>query len=88
MSSLADNPDYHLTLRQADQGRGDFAAILDELDFVKVAAREAADPRLFLSDFTHCHGQRLGTDRRDRTAVVMRTVAISCGWQRQRGPNT
>ena len=28
-------PKYRLTLRQADQAREDFAAILDELDFVK-----------------------------------------------------
>jgi hypothetical protein len=35
MPSPANDPGYHLTLRQADQARGDFAAILDELDFVK-----------------------------------------------------
>ena len=35
MPSPASDPQYHLTLRQADQARGDFAAILDELDFVK-----------------------------------------------------
>jgi len=28
-------PEYRLTLRQADQAREDFAAIVDELDFVK-----------------------------------------------------
>jgi hypothetical protein len=35
MSDLADSPDYPLTLRQADQARADFTALLDELDFVK-----------------------------------------------------
>ncbi len=35
MPSPASDPQYHLTLRQADQARGDFAAILSELDFVK-----------------------------------------------------
>jgi hypothetical protein len=33
--SLANDPEYRLTLRQADQAREDFAAILDELNFVK-----------------------------------------------------
>jgi hypothetical protein len=32
---MRDDPEQHLTLRQADQARSDFAAILDELDFVK-----------------------------------------------------
>jgi hypothetical protein len=36
MPDLADDPEYRLTLRQADQVRSDFAAILDELDFVKL----------------------------------------------------
>ena len=35
MPDLADDPEYRLTLRQADQAREDFAIILDELDFVK-----------------------------------------------------
>ena len=35
MPELADDPEYRLTLRQADQARNDFATILDELDFVK-----------------------------------------------------
>ena len=35
MPRPANDPEYHLTLRQADQARGDFAAILDELDFLK-----------------------------------------------------
>jgi hypothetical protein len=35
MPDLANDPKYRLTLRQADQAREDFAAILDELDFVK-----------------------------------------------------
>ena len=29
-------PEYRLTLRQADQAREDFSAILDELDFLKM----------------------------------------------------
>ena len=33
--TLADNPEDRLTLRAADQGREDFAAIRAELDFVK-----------------------------------------------------
>ena len=35
MPDLIDDPEYRLTLRQADQAREDFAAILDELEFVK-----------------------------------------------------
>jgi hypothetical protein len=35
MPDLADDPEYRLTRRQADQARNDFAMILDELDFVK-----------------------------------------------------
>jgi hypothetical protein len=35
MPDLANDPEFRLTLRQADQAREDFAAILDELDFVK-----------------------------------------------------
>jgi hypothetical protein len=35
MPSPADHPEHNLTLRQADQARGDFAAILDELDVLK-----------------------------------------------------
>lgn len=34
MPDLAPDPDCPLALRQADEARGDFAAILDELDFV------------------------------------------------------
>ena len=36
MFDLANDPEYRLRLRQADQAREDFAAILDELDFVKL----------------------------------------------------
>jgi hypothetical protein len=36
MPSPADDPEYRLTLRQANQARGDFYAIADELDFVKL----------------------------------------------------
>jgi hypothetical protein len=35
MPDLADDPEYRLTRRQADQARNDFATILDELDFVQ-----------------------------------------------------
>ena len=35
MPSPANDPEYNLTLRQADQARGDFGTLLDELDFVK-----------------------------------------------------
>ena len=35
MPELANDHEYRLTLRQADQAREDFAAILDELEFVK-----------------------------------------------------
>ena len=35
MPSPANAPEYNLTLRQADQARGDFGTLLDELDFVK-----------------------------------------------------
>ena len=34
MPSPADSPEYHLTLRQADQARADFAAIESDLQFV------------------------------------------------------
>jgi hypothetical protein len=33
--ALSDEPERRLTLRQADQAREDFAAILDELDNLK-----------------------------------------------------
>jgi len=36
MPDLADDPEYRLTRRQADQAREDFALILDELDFLKM----------------------------------------------------
>jgi hypothetical protein len=36
MPDLADDPEYRLTLRQADQAREDFAILLDELDFLKM----------------------------------------------------
>lgn len=32
---LGDDPERRLTLRQADQARADFAAITDDLDFIK-----------------------------------------------------
>jgi hypothetical protein len=35
MPSPVDDPEYNLTLRQADRAREDFSAILDELDLVK-----------------------------------------------------
>jgi hypothetical protein len=35
LPDLAGDPEYRLTLRQADQAREHFAAILGELDFVK-----------------------------------------------------
>ena len=35
MPSPANDPEYNLTLRQADQARGDIGTLLDELDFVK-----------------------------------------------------
>src|SRR5215469_639764 len=38
MPNLADDPEYRLTLRQADQAREDFGAILDELDFLRMCA--------------------------------------------------
>jgi hypothetical protein len=34
-STIASDPERRLTLRHADQAREDFAALLDELDFVK-----------------------------------------------------
>ena len=36
MPHLTDDPEYRLTLRQADQAREDFATLLDELDFLKM----------------------------------------------------
>jgi hypothetical protein len=35
MPSSGDDLEHRLTLHQADQARNDFAAILDELEFVK-----------------------------------------------------
>jgi hypothetical protein len=35
MPSPVDDLEHDLTLRQASQARNDFAAVLDELDFVK-----------------------------------------------------
>jgi hypothetical protein len=42
MPSPVINPEYHLTLQQADQAREDFAAILSELDFLKEQLARAA----------------------------------------------
>jgi hypothetical protein len=36
---LADDPERHLTLPQADQARADFAAIQEDLDFINGLAR-------------------------------------------------
>jgi hypothetical protein len=36
MPDLADDPEYRLTRRQADQARNHFATVLDELDFLKM----------------------------------------------------
>ena len=36
MPDLADDPEYRLTGRQADQARNHFATVLDELDFLKI----------------------------------------------------
>jgi len=36
MRDPADDPEHRLTLRQADQARGDLYAIADELEFLKV----------------------------------------------------
>jgi len=36
MPNLADDPESHLALRQADKAREDFAILLDELDFLKL----------------------------------------------------
>jgi hypothetical protein len=36
MPYLTDNPEYCLTVRQANQAREDFGILLDELDFLKM----------------------------------------------------
>ena len=36
MPDLADDPEYRLTGRPADQARNHFATVLDELDFLKM----------------------------------------------------
>ena len=59
MRDVTDGPEHRLSLRQADQARNDFAAILDELDFLK----EQADPRLRQSDGANGDGQLVGSDR-------------------------
>ena len=41
--SLADDPERQVTLRQADQAREDFAAVLDDLDFVKLQLARVPD---------------------------------------------
>jgi hypothetical protein len=48
MPETADSSTYPLALRQADEARSDFAAILDELDFVKLQLSRQPD-RAWLS---------------------------------------
>jgi hypothetical protein len=55
--------EHSLTLRQADQARSDFAAILDELEFLKGAARATAVPRLRQSGAADGDRQCVGSDR-------------------------
>jgi hypothetical protein len=45
---VADDPERRFILRQADQARNDFAAILDELEFVKAQLARQPD-RAWLS---------------------------------------
>ena len=45
MPDLANDSGYRLTLPQADQAREDFAAIFDELDFVRSQLFAAAEAR-------------------------------------------
>jgi hypothetical protein len=52
MPSPANDPEYNLTLRQADQAREDFSTILDELDLVKWQLARLPTRHLFLSDVT------------------------------------
>ena len=48
MPNLADDPEYRLALRQADQAREDFAILFDELDCVKLQFSRLP-PRAWLS---------------------------------------
>jgi hypothetical protein len=43
MPTHAHEPEYRLTLRQADQARGDLYAISDELDFLKAQLSRLPD---------------------------------------------
>jgi len=55
-----------LTLRQAAQARDDFAQVMDELDFVKGAARPRPDAQ-GSSVYAPAHNARLGSPQlRDR----------------------
>jgi hypothetical protein len=65
MPSPANHREYNLTSTQADQARGDFSVILDELDLVKWQP-ERLPIRLFLSDVTIGHGERVGSARVSR----------------------
>src|SRR5260370_16157145 len=65
MPSPANHREYNLTSTQADQARGDFSVILDELDLAKWQL-ERLPIRLFLSDVTIGHGERVGSARVSR----------------------
>src|ERR1700732_2220896 len=58
----------------ASRGRAAARGDPTRTGFDEVAAREVADPRLFLSDVAHRHGQHLGADRSARIAVATRPM--------------
>jgi hypothetical protein len=65
--------EYPLTLRQADQARADFAAIADDLEFIKAqlaripTRKEAGAPRIA------CDGSRRGAGPDPCSALPPRT---------------
>jgi hypothetical protein len=73
MSSPSADPDYPLTLRQADQARGDFAAIIDEPDLMKWQIERLPTRAYFCRSLLIATASGLGADRRRRTAAAVRT---------------
>jgi hypothetical protein len=76
MPRPANDPEYHLTLRQADQARGDFAAILDELDFCEVAALAGTHRRVARTAVAGGLRQCVGATRGRRVAAGTMRAAI------------
>ena len=62
---MPDDPERHLTLRQADQAPTDFAIIETEMETIHPSARPAAE---------------LGRPRRTALGIIFATTGLVIGW--------